>query len=463
MADWTTTLGIPPLPDDKVAPRDPMRLAAPVLGTLLLALAPNFMPVLAFTALMAIGTPVLLLGFARPTFRLVWLCGGGVALLNTTNSVSPQKGAYLVGVLLACLIAGYRLLADRKTAAPGTYLCVAGVLVWFGWVLCVTLPQAVGVATPLSAWSRDAFTQLLMPAAVLIGLDVSRDMHRDVVKAIIVTIGLVGMVQFAVTWTSRRGLLADSNLLLFGSQALLVLPLCMGLVYGLGRRGYDPRWLVLACGAFASVLVTGTRQGFLLLFAFVGVGFPRKPVRISPLKLASGVVVVALMCLVAIVVVAPYLGGWDFLVQRAGTMTHLSSQGQFSDMSINSRLQHMDMALNLYNSNPFFGVGLGVIQFGDTPTVLLAKLGLFGNAALLASIALILGGARNLSCDDSKAERVILRACVVTWIIMGAASSFMEDKGFSLALGLLIALLASRERGSRSRAVTDAPAATATT
>ena len=445
-----TALGASRKPGGELSQNDPLRLGGPVMGTLLLALAPNFLPTPAFVAVVVVALPLLLLGFSRPTFRLVWLCGGGVALLNTSDSISQEKTAYLIGVLLACVIAGYRLLANKRKSTPGTSLCVGGILVWFTWVLCVTLPQAVGVTnTPLGAWSRDAFTQLLMPAAVLICLDVSRDMYRDVIKAVIVTIGFVAMMQFAVTWTSRRGLLSGT-FLLFGSQALLVLPLCMGLVYGLGRRGYDLRWLMLTCGAFASVLVTGTRQGLLLLFAFVGVGFPRKPVRISPLKLLSGLAIVGCLCFLALVVWAPYLGGWDFLVARTTTLTRLSAQGQITDMSLISRLQHADMALSMYSANPFFGVGLGVIQFGDTPLVQLAKLGLFGNVALLTSVGLILGGARSLCRDDSGAERVILSACVVTWLAMSATSSFMEDKGFSLGLGLLIALLGARARMSES-------------
>ncbi len=419
-----------------------------VACTAALALGPNVLPLQWLTVAMVAFLPIILFLFTKPTFRLIWLCSGGLALLDTTDELSAQKVAYLAGVLLCAAATfghAFRLegRGDRRSGIRG---CLWASGIWSTWIVAVTMPQAVIAGTPISGWMRDAFTQVLLPVSVVIGLDSALRLSRARIRLIIVTYGLIAAVQFAVTWTSRRGLLGEESLLLlFGSKSLLVLPLCMGLVYGLSGNAFSLRWLSLAAVAVASVLITGTRSGLLYGAAFLAVLGRQSKGRVAPARLLLALGALGLIVLGIVFSVSPFLGGRSFLTHRFESLAAFTGPASESDLSLGIRLRLTSEAYGLFEANPFLGAGVGVIRFVDTPLLYLAKFGLLGAMVLLFAITLIFVSAARLA-GPGTAERVIVVACAVTWTAILVSSAPTEDKGFSLAVGLLVALAGSRDQ-----------------
>jgi hypothetical protein len=128
-----------------------------------------------------------------------------------------------------------------------------------------------------------------------------------------------------------------------------------------------------------------------------------------------------------------------------------------SDSSLLDRLAQTNAGLQSFLSAPISGVGAGHLfrwQDGlglaresfilDAPTGFLAKFGLTGVAVAVAGTVLMIRWprARGSRASTAAAAWTGFMAIAATWFLL--FGSPWEDKGFSLAVGLLIAV-ASRE------------------
>lgn len=428
-----------------------------ILGLALVSagLAVALLPV---SYLLAVGAvaPLAVILFGKPAFRLAWFVVGALVLLDTTSALSAPKLVYLAGVLLS-VGAG---LARLPAVLAQPWFARLKPLLWGAlsltlWIVLVTLPYSLLVrGTSLTAWVRDAFTYLLIPAAVIIAVDACGWVGLRVARWGIALVGASAAIQFAITWTARRGLFGESEIYLFGSRAIIAIPVAMGLVYGLAGRGFRPLWFAYSVGALAAVLVTGVRSGLLLLAAYpAAVGSARK-MRVPIWKLIPSLFVGGLGALAAILVAAPYLGGIDFLKQRFSSLKKILNSGQIAvDASGRDRANLYAEALRIFNEYPLLGSGLGAVKFVDTPFVYLAKWGALGTAVLAFSLLLILVPcARARPTETYTRETTIAFVAAITWLASLPSAAPTEDKGFALGVALIVLLVGASLREAHRRA-----------
>ena len=417
--------------------------------------------------------------------RLPFVLFGGMVALQSSPNLDATKIAYLIGTivcLLGALTAAWRM---RRSAEVGL------LAPWFAFAVALLALIAVSFAvssangTPITDWFRDVVAYGLFAAVPVFALDGHFSLSRRTLVGMLVFAGLLGGLSWAVEWLARREIL-DLPLarLVFPSAQLpgllYVFAIAVALTPG-RRRGW---WAILAGVVLALFLITGTRSSLLFLVGpaamvlFAG----RDRIRASLRPLASHAIVAAGAILVfqlaLTVSVAPAPGGSQpgqpsldpastpgsgVLGDRFGSLPELvGSPG--SDASIRERVAQYRAAWGLFASSPIVGVGPGhsidwVDVSGyprsgytaDTPLVLPAKFGLLGVLVFVGfAVAYVSVALAALRRDRGSAVSLTLVGYGVLMIIGLPLGFFVEDKGASLALILLLALSLVELRQSES-------------
>lgn len=404
--------------------------------------------------LVVVGALLPLVGFAfsRSVFRLLWFLVGAMALLNTSSNISTPKLAYLAGVVACVAVALVRL--SRVPLEPWAERfrpAVVASIVWVVWIVGVTLPHAVWKGIGLVDWSRDAFTQLLLPAGVLISIDASMALSHRAAKRITVAVGAVAAVQFAITWTSRRALTDGGVVYLFGSKSLIAVPVAVGLVYALTRPGIRWFWLAYGSGALAAVLLTGSRSGLLFSSVYVGIVGSRRKCRVPMAKAVFTFACGVVMVLALFQGLAPFLTGSAYLQARMSSALMILQSGQFGqDMSGRVRLGFTHDAYATFAESPLMGGGVGSTAVVDTPLVYLAKFGLLGTLVLFGVLWSIARSTTAVRGGAWFEDLTIARGVIACWLFLLPSGAPTEDKGFGLGVALLVILVGTGARALSS-------------
>jgi O-antigen ligase len=443
-----------------VARRDWSWAAIAVVCATAGAVVPLFPP-LAAVPFAAVAVAALLMSpIARGTFVVL----GGIVAFQSSEGLGALKAAYLLGVGLACVGA----LLNLRSIPSALRRALTPIVIASGGLVLVTLASiipALEQGATLEDWMRDASTYLLLALVPLFAVDLSNAAPRNIVRLLVIA-GGAATVSFSVSWLERRGL-ASVSLDSFALSSIMLAAAFFA--FAVASAFAAPRrrllWLVTVAIAATLILVTGTRSGFMLLAApLVIVLVPRfaSLERFRELALGAAVVV----ALIALLFVS---SGQLFPLERervqerltTGTTTVLRNP-EF-DASYRERQITTTLAWETFRSSPVVGVGPGhrftySVPYDsgssrlrsplvlDTALVTLAKFGLLG----CIPIVFLLLGVFNfthalLKRTRSRTALALTGYLGILALALVLASPF-DDKGFSFALMMFLALGASEWR-----------------
>jgi O-antigen ligase len=400
--------------------------------------------------------------------RAVFLIGGGLMTLQSSQELDLLKLAYLVGVGVSF---GGALLQLRQPRHVQAYQFAMPLLrasvVFTGLVFLSFFVAHLNDAT-MTAWLRGAAPYLLFASVPVFAVDVESSFSSRAMKAVLVIGGVVAASSFTVEWLERRNIAElPISRLAFPSFLLAAALFAYGLSASLRASTQRLIWVLLASFVFTSLLMTGTRTTLVLLAAPLGIALAGwRYLGIGWLRLAVlGPAAVA----VAFFVFQSAGNFVDADTEAVGARLQLLRGDISSDQSYLERVTQSEVVWSFFREHPALGVGPGqefewrdtsgslhVTLSPDTPLSFLAKFGLLGLGAL---VSVVVGYASFFASLGRTARaslaHLALSGFAAIVLIFTVLVSPFEDKGFSLALVILVAL-ALREM--RDRASTQAAA-----
>jgi hypothetical protein len=400
--------------------------------------------------------------------RLPFLVFGGLLALQSSQDVNLLKVLYLAGVGIALAGSVRRLeaaAADKGLRSVKTRpLIVVSALLLA--MIGLSFPLAMAYGTSPDAWLRDGSAYLLFAAAIVVGVDAAASYSSRAIVWLLVVAGLISTLSFTVQWVGSgwRGLadLPLQRLVLssFFLPAAIFTYASVRSVFN-GARASIP-WVACAGIVAALMLVTGTRSSLLLAIGpAAGLWFYRKKGhRVEARLLTLGALLA--IGIVAFLQFGAIGGDTSRLLARFESIGSLLGNPG-SDPSLLDRLAQTNAGLQAFLSAPITGVGAGHLfrwQDGiglaresfilDAPTAFPAKFGLTGMVVAVAAAVLMIRWPRASASRSPVAAAAwtgFMALCATWFLLFGSP---WEDKGFSLAVALLIALV-SRDlmRGAR--------------
>ena len=417
-------------------------------------------PMVAAIPLIALAASLLLLDGRS---RLPFLVFGGLAALQSSQDVNLLKVVYLAGVGIA--VAGSVMRLQHGQAEGGRAMNAQPLIVVSGLFLVMiglSFPVAMAYGTSLDAWLRDGSAYLLFAAAIVVGVDARASYSPRAIGWLLIVAGLISTLSFTVQWvgTGWRGLadLPVQRLVLssfFLPAAIFTYASVRSILSG--ARAAMP-WVACAATVAGLMLVTGTRSSLLLVIGpAAGLLVFRKNgrrvgTRLLPLSVLFLLVILAALQLASIGSIAET----GRLLARFESIGGLLGNPR-SDASLLDRLAQTSAGLQSFLGAPITGVGAGhlfrwIDGFGmshesfilDAPTAFAAKFGLAGLGVAVASAVLMIrwvGASASRTPVAAAASAGFMAICATWFLLFGSP---WEDKGFSLAVALFVALV-SRE------------------
>jgi hypothetical protein len=414
-------------------------------------------PIAALLPVVVLGA-LLLLVDARA--RILFVVFGGLLTLQSSDSLGLIKIAYLGGVFVSFGGALFALSRSRdwfkgRLAAP---LLRASFAVSALIMISFFISRDHGVAT--TDWLRDAAPYVLFALAPIFALDAQSAFSRKALIRLLVCAGLVGTASFATTWLEQRHIaeLPFSQFALSSSllpAALFVYAIATALHASHRRAG----WIALAVIVFALLIVTGTRETLILALApIAAVVGARRYLSARFIRLAVFGPVVLLLTLAAAYSVAEVTHASTAKISER--IAILKSTGTSSDASYLDRQAQARAAADIFSANPIFGAGPGTrfnftVANGDrtsafvldTPLDFPAKFGIVGLGVLVFLVGCYTSFMRrSFRFDHPRPETLALAAYAVVVVAGCVLGNRLEDKGFSLGLMLLLALVLQTSR-----------------
>jgi len=398
--------------------------------------------------------------------RLPVVVLGGVLTLSSSGSLDVPKIAYLVFVAVASVTAAARWLGLTNSPAFrfGKPMILASVL--FGGVVCASIFTALYNTTPVTDWLRDASPYLLLTLAPLIAFDTQPTLSRAPIAGLLVVSGLLAAASFSIAFLAARQL-ADLPIvqLPIPSGGLAIALFSYATAHAIHARNDRTFWAVIATIVITILVVTGTRTYLVLLATPVVVVLSKRDHIVRQSMRLAGYGLVSALLLILGLISAGYLLRVDLSVVLTRFTTAADFLANGVDPSYVDRQTASRAALEAFLASPIFGTGPGhvfvwqqvfagtVIRYNiDTFLTFPAKFGLIG----LAALAVLLGGTfRVVRRLGSGQESAVLRAALASFLLTTTAFGFLgnplEDKGFSLGLMLLLALVAAYATSSSAR------------
>jgi O-antigen ligase len=390
--------------------------------------------------------------------RLIVVLVGGLLIFQSDAALGPAKYAYLGASMLAVILSLIRL---RRSSDP-VVRCFWPLLPASATLFLVLLMSGVvatSAGTSLIDWFRDVSSYFFVVFLPAVALDASEKFSRRQIEGLLVALGTVAAVGFAVDWISRRGV----SSLQFGRLLLATTTLvALAFTYTLMRAAIGPRrllWIALCAFIFAMMVVSGTRTSFVLLAAVLGLVGSAAKARVPIHGLFAKLALIGLLLFALIPTLGRLLtSDQKFLAARIRSMEAILSGDFASDASFQERAQSYAVAKSAFMHSPWFGVGPGhAFPSGrslrdasaslDTPWVVAAKFGLMGLAALAVYlISVLLCGAAVCRRFGWQEILTVGRGWVVSLLFLVPFGPWIEDKGFALALALYLAALATAAR-----------------
>lgn len=402
-----------------------------------------------------------------PAVRVIFFTIGALFVFQTGDALSPAKLAYFAGAtfsLGAAIIhlhrtADWELVQHFRPALIG-----AGVLA--AWMLGPSLLYSLAVqGISLQAWARDGLTALLICYAVVIGVDASAHFSRRYARLLLMSIGLLSAFGFGAAWLNKRGFGdptdPSSGQFLLASIAAPAIPLAFALVMAFSGRGIKLLWLTAGSFIFLSVIVTGTRAGFVLALAVLGIIGAQRKARVPVMKASIGAVVAGSLIALAIPIVGAAFTSTTFLQQRISSIFGVLERGLLVDQSGVIRQRATGYALQIWEDNPLMGQGVGATFTNPNPNAVTsfytldtfltypAKHGLLGTVVLVVCLILIFKPLVGRVEDQWVAEATAVRGAVIVWLALLPFGPTTEDKGFAISVAVAFVAVGAAYRSVR--------------
>jgi hypothetical protein len=408
----------------------------------------------------AIGSVCLLAILTRgPLTRTAVVLASSLTLLQISSETSVTKLAYL-GILIAATGFGAFSLAAHRTrvrAIGGQALLLPAVLIAVVVALSAAVATVHGIA--LTPWVADVPAYGMLPAAIILGLDLAVSDHQPRAVTLALFLAALGSAMaFAVQWTANHGLV-NLNLgrFLLASMFLPAAALCLALAYAFdGRRTY--RMAFFATALLFAMLMTATRSAVVFAFPILltlMVAGGRRRWRLVGLIAGAVVAALALRSVVSLFG-AGYFNFELLWLRLGGIVALLSSGGALFDPSLYLRFVQTQALLEGWLREPWFGVGPGA-QYTyssivdahpvDSPMAIFARFGVVGvGAFVLLFLTLLTSKLRRGAYWVPATALLTFVGLILAWAVV---SSPLDDKGVALGLIPLIGLC-GLWRGSRA-------------
>jgi hypothetical protein len=423
-----------------------------VAVALAIGAAVTFKPVAALLPLALLGG-VLLLVDARA--RILFLVFGGLLTLQSSSGVGSLKLLYLAGVFVSFGGALFRFsrskdVSTRTFAAPLLRVSVA-----MSALIAMSLLVAHAQGIPRVDWLRDAAPYVLFALAPVFALDAHWAFRRRGLTRLLVVAGLVATASFSTHWLEQRHIarlpFSQFALSSFFFPAALFVYATASALHSSERR---IRWLFLAALVFALLVVTGTRSTLILAVAPVVVAFgARRYLSARFIRLVLLAPAAVLVIAVAVFSVVQVTHASTSIISKR--ITILKGTGTSSDASYKDRQAQTRAARDVFYAHPVVGSGPGTyfswqVTNGeqhsnfiiDSPLDFPAKFGLVGLAVILF-LVLEYGSFMKAAFrfHHPRPETLALAAFAALALLNSFLSNPLEDKGCTLGLVLLLALV----------------------
>ena len=401
--------------------------------------------------------------------RTAFVIFGGLFLLQRDDAFSSTKLAFLAGMMVAFAGAFLNVRALRRSApydAARPLLAAAVALFALG---VLSLAFADANAIPKVAWLRDVAPLFLLASVPVFALDAQVSFSRRALVGLLVAVGMLMALTFAITWLERRSIAT------FGAGRLglasvfppaALFAYCMAVA--LHERARRARWLLVAGLILALLVATGNRSTLVLLVAPVAIAFgARRYLATRTVRLAFlAPLAVAATLVFALVIVGVTGANMEYLNKR---LEILQGTGQSaSDASYNERIQQSNVAWNTLRSAPAFGTGPGTTfewttqdrrrvesPLLDTPLTFPAKFGLLGLLVLAFVVAKYISFVRRMRRGrDPTIPQLALIGYLMFVVVITPLVMPLDDKGLSFGLILLVALALQELNGPARQAFT---------
>jgi hypothetical protein len=413
--------------------------------------------------------PLVLLGavllFVEPRARLIFVVFGGLVTFQSSEELTSLKLAYLAGIVVAF---GGALLSYSQRQHQLTYAVslplLRGSLVLFVMIMLSFAAASVN-GVPVSNWLRDVAPYLLFASAPIFALDAQASLGQRALVVLLVAAGTLATLSYAITWVERRELadLPIAQLALpsfFLPAALFSYSISAALHKNQGRI----YWLVTAASIFALLLSTGTRTTLVLLVAPLAVAIAARrylAARLTRLFLLVPAAL-AISLLLAYSVIRLSDASSEVVGERIAVFQ--ATGDQEADASYRDRIAQSNVAWSVFEEDPLEGGGPGTVFEWraangdektafvlDTPVSFPAKFGIVGLAAIGAVILWFATFLRSItSFNHPRTETLALAGYAGVAVVASLLAPPFEDKGFSLGLILILALVLRTSRTPES-------------
>ena len=387
--------------------------------------------------------------------RTLFLVFGGLFLLQSSDSFGQLKLLYLAGVVAAAAGASFRFAQCRDWRNRVFAWPLVRVSITVFALLTLSYFVAHGHGVQRTDWLRDVAPYILFSLSPIFALDAQAVFSRTALVRILVIAGSIATLSFATYWLEQRHIaqLPFSRFALssfFLPAALFSYSIAASLC---GRRR-RVRWLALAVGVFSLALVTGSRSTLLLVLVPIVIVFgARRDLSTRFVKMVVVAPIALLLIGAAAYGVASATHASTSMISKR--ISILKDTGTSSDASYTDRHAQARAAERVFSGAVVLGAGPGtyfdwtVTDGGqrsafilDTPLDLPAK---FGLAGILAVVAVVLGYASFLRSAFRTRHPRTETLALVGYLVLAVADAFLtnvlEDKGLSLGLLLLLALV----------------------
>lgn len=400
---------------------------------------------------------------------------GGLLVLQSSPELDATKLAYLL-VSLVALGAGLRRIVAAglgwRSGRYGQLLVLDAALIG---LLGGSFLVAQGHGTPPVDWFRDVVSYALFAAIPVLAWDAGTSSSSRFLVTLLVITGIMASASWTLEWLNRRELadLPIDRLFLPAGRIATAL-YALALAVAIHARGLAWRWAVLAGAVLGLLFVSGTRSSLLVLLVPLMIALL---VRARPWS-HKGVILASHLAaaLVVFVLVGNVLAGTgthspdapvdgeqapaEGAAERIGSIGTLAER-PLDDASVRERIAQYRAAWDLFASSPVVGVGPGhVIEWtdvsgyprsdftADTPLVLPAKFGVVGLVVVglvaVAYVAYLAGAVRKLGWVPAT---LALGAFVLGTGVGLPLGMAVEDKAFSFALAMLLAIVIAEMAG----------------
>lgn len=393
---------------------------------------------------------------AGPRARLLVIVAG--AMVAFQSDFTTLKIGYL-GLALICFALSVPsvLTPEHRIRPEFRMLLVAAVPLACYLAFTVLVSRSNG--TSVTTWFRDVLPYVLLVLLPFVGIAAGPTISPRWNQWWFIVIGVVSSIGWGADWLNRRGVSAlPVGRVVLSSTVVVALCFCYAITRA-GTPGAALRrvWGGIALLMLVAMLLTGSRTNLVLLAGFAGVIGTARNSRVPP-KNALGVLGGLVL---ALVVATPVAAGFlvsdpEFLSTRiADAATVLGGDAQ-SDASYAERKAAYDLTGEALSSHELLGTGPGHIypsgaepSFNlDAPGIVPAKLGLVGTVLIVAFLAAVASTVRRIRRVHGPSPGYTA-ACgwAVVLILLIPFGPWLEDKGFALAIAMMLASVIADARG----------------